>query len=106
MSASPASKRNASDSPCERPRWISWPDPPSDFPGSGRAGRRNVIESSAVVITWPAGRSPWTTEPSAASPITARIPAITPAEFANQGDAGIENSECPCEPAVMRSSVR
>ena len=106
ISASEWSKRKASDNPCERPRWISCPAPLISLPGSGSAGRRKVIESSAVVISWPAGRSPCTTEPSAASPITARIPAITPAELANQSEAGISNSECPREPAVIRSSVR
>jgi hypothetical protein len=53
----------------------------------------------------PAGRSPCTTDPRHASPITASAPAMTPAELANQGDAGISNDECPWEPAVIRSSL-
>ena len=47
------------------------------------------------------------TEPRAASPITASMPAeIRPEEFANQGDAGIEKVEWPSEPSVISSSVR
>ena len=60
-----------------------------------------------MVIPCPASTSEWTTDPSAASPITASIPAeIRPEELANQGEAGIEKVECPREPSVISSSVR
>ena len=90
-----------------RPRWISCPDPVTAAPSRGTTGRRNDIESSAVVMPCPASTEEWTTDPSAASPITASIPAeISPEEFANQGEAGMEKVECPSEPSVISSSVR
>jgi hypothetical protein len=47
------------------------------------------------------------TEPSAASPISASTPPeISPDEFANHGEAGIEKVEWPREPSVISSSVR
>ncbi len=94
ISWSSSSNRNASEIPSERPRWISWPEPVTTAPGLGSTGRRNDIESSAVVIPCPGPTSECTTDPRAASPITASIPAeISPEELANQGDAGIEKLE-------------
>ena len=90
-----------------RPRWINCPEPVTAAPSFGTTGCRNDIESSAVVIPWPASTSECTTDPSAASPITASIPAeIRPEEFANHGEAGIEKVECPREASVSSSSVR
>ena len=40
--------------PIVRPRWISWPDPVIAAPSRGTTGRRNDIESSAVVMPCPA----------------------------------------------------
>ena len=90
-----------------RPRWISCPEPVTATSSRGMTGRRNDIESSAVVMPWPAWTEEWTTEPRAASPMTASIPAeIRPEVFANHGEAGIEKVEWPSEPSVISSSVR
>ena len=50
ISWSSSSKRKASEIPSDRPRWISWPEPVTAAPAFGTTGRRNDIESSAVVI--------------------------------------------------------
>src|SRR3954452_20487588 len=86
---------------------MSWPEPLTRAPSAGITGRISVIESSAVVIPCPASTSACTTEPSAASPITARTPPeISPEELANHGEAGIVNVEWPRDASVSRSSVR
>ena len=53
ISSSSSSNRKASEIPSERPRWISWPEPVTAAPARGTTGRRNDIESSAVVIPCP-----------------------------------------------------
>ena len=91
--------------PSERPTWIDLPFATRVEPG--RAGRRKVSESSAVVNGIAAGRWVSSATPKAMSARIARVPPpSTPASFASHAVAGMRASAVPWPKSVGIAPVR
>ena len=88
-----------------RPTWIDWPLAVSVAPG--RAGRRKVSESSAVVNGTAAGSWVWSAIPKAMSARIASVPPpSSPASLASHAVAGIRASAVPSPNPVGIAPVR
>ena len=90
-----------------RPRSLVWPELVILAPSWGDTGRTKLSESSAVVKSTPGPSSVPTQAPSEASATGAIAPTgISPAELANQGEAGTENVAWPLETSSNSISIR
>ena len=99
------SSTKTSVSPMVRPTWIDWPPAVSVAPG--RAGRRKVSESSAVVNGTAAGNWVWSAIPKAMSARIASVPPpSSPASLASHAVAGIRASAVPAPNPVGIAPVR
>jgi hypothetical protein len=100
----PSSITNASESATERPTWIAWPLAVTVHPSC--AGRRKVIDSSAVVYGVAGGSSVWIEHPNAMSAtIASTPPPTTPAELRTHPVTGMAALAVPEPTSVIIAPV-